>query len=421
MSLHSSVIKKVRWCPKLTSGMSLPRSRAFSALPPFDWKDPFRMEDQLDEDEVLIRDTAASYAQSSLQPIVLEAYRKETFDRKIIEDMGSLGLLGCTIEGYGCAGVSSVAYGLVAKEIERVDSGYRSAFSVQSSLVMHPINAFGSDEQKNKYLPELARGKLVGCFGLTEPDHGSDPSGMETNAKRESDHFILNGSKTWISNSPIADVFMVWGKDEFGDIRGFILERDMPGLSTPKIEGKLSLRASVTGQIVMEDVRVPLKNMLPDIKGLKGPFSCLNNARFGIAFGVLGAAEHCLEIARQYSLDRKQFGVPLASNQLVQVKLAQILTDISLAQQGALQMGRLKDANNLNPNLISLLKRNNCQKALEAARVCRDILGGNGIVDEYHVMRHMNNLESVFTYEGTSDIHALILGRAITGIQAFSK
>jgi len=331
-----------------------------------------------------------------------------------------MGMLGSTIQGYGCPGVSSVAYGLIAREVERVDSGYRSAMSVQSSLVMGPIYEHGTEEQCNKYLPELAQGKLIGCFGLTEPNHGSDPAGMETKARLDGNHFVLNGTKTWISNSPVADVFMVWAKDDAGDIRGFIMERDFPGISTPVIEGKFSLRASVTGQIVMEDVRVPVENMLPKVKGLKGPFSCLNNARYGIAWGVMGAAQDCADTATQYTLDRHQFGSPLARNQLIQLKLADFATEISLGQLAALQVGRLKDAGTLAPEMISMIKRNNCGKALEIARKARDMLGGNGIVDEYGVIRHVLNLESVNTYEGTHDVHALILGRALTGLQSFT-
>jgi glutaryl-CoA dehydrogenase len=335
-------------------------------------------------------------------------------------EMGELGMLGVTIgPEYGCAGLSSVAYGLIAREVERVDSSYRSAMSVQSSLVMHPIHEFGTEEMKQKFLPRLATGELVGCFGLTEPNAGSDPSGMQTRATRDGDDYILNGAKTWITNSPIADVFMVWGKDENDDIRGFVLERGMKGLSTPKIEGKMSLRASITGQIVMEDVRVPAGNVFTTVKGLKGPFSCLNKARYGIAWGALGSAEFCLDYVRQYTLDRKQFGRPLANNQLPQKKMADMLTEINLGLFSSLQVGRLMDEGNVAPEMISVVKRNSCGKALEIARVSRDMLGGNGIVDEYHVIRHMMNLEAVNTYEGAHDIHALILGRAITGLQAF--
>ncbi len=333
--------------------------------------------------------------------------------------MGQIGLLGATLKGYGCAGVSSVAYGLMTREVERVDSGYRSAMSVQSSLVMFPIYAFGSDAQKDKYLPKLAKGEIVGCFGLTEPNHGSDPNGMETKAIKDGNYYILNGTKTWITNSPIADVFIVWAKDEHGDVRGFILEKDMPGLTAPVIHGKFSLRASITGMIQMEDVRVSKDQMLQNVKGLKGPFSCLNNARYGIAWGTMGAAEFCLETARDYMIARHQFGRPLASNQLPQKKLADASTDIALALQACLRVGRLKDEAQWTPEMVSLIKRNSCQKALSIARECRDMLGGNGIADEYHVIRHVLNLEAVYTYEGTHDIHSLILGRAITGIAAF--
>lgn len=335
--------------------------------------------------------------------------------------MGQLGLLGATLKGYGCAGVSSVAYGLMAREVERVDSGYRSAMSVQSSLVMYPIYAFGSEEQKQKYLPKLATGEIVGCFGLTEPNHGSDPAGMETRAVKDGQDYLISGSKTWITNSPIADVFVVWAKDEAGDIRGFILEKHMVGLSAPVIHGKFSLRASTTGMIQMEEVRVPASQMLPGVKGLKGPFSCLNNARYGIAWGTLGAAEFCLETARDYQLARQQFGRPLAANQIPQKKMADAMTDIALGLQGCLAVGRMKDAGTWCPEQVSLIKRNSCQKALDIARQCRDMLGGNGVADEYHVIRHVMNLEAVNTYEGTHDIHSLILGRAITGIAAFSS
>ncbi|KAK9717182.1 hypothetical protein K7432_006400 [Basidiobolus ranarum] len=338
-----------------------------------------------------------------------------------MQEFGEMGMLGATIEGYGCAGTSSVAYGLIANEVEKVDSGYRSAMSVQSSLVMHPIYAYGTDEQKEKYLPSLAQGKTIGCFGLTEPNHGSDPAGMETVARKEGGKYILNGSKTWITNSPIADVFIIWAKnlEENGAIRGFILEKGMPGLSAPAIKGKFSLRASITGMIMMEDVEVPVENMLPNVKGLKGPFGCLNNARFGIAWGALGAAQSCLNQARDYTLERKQFGVPLARFQLIQKKLADANTEIAIGLQACLQVGRLKDAGKIAPEMISLIKRNSCGKALQIAREARDMLGGNGISDEYHIIRHMMNLEAVNTYEGTHDVHALIIGRAITGIPAF--
>lgn len=369
----------------------------------------------------MVRDTARDFCTERLLPGVVDATRKEHFDRAIMSEFGQLGMLGVTIgEEYGCAGMSSVAYGLVAREVERVDSGYRSAMSVQSSLVMHPIHEFGSQELKEKYLPRLATGEIVGCFGLTEPNHGSDPAGMETRARLDGDDYVLSGTKTWITNSPIADVFMVWGKDENNDIRGFVLERDFGGITTPKIEGKMSLRASITGQIAMDEVRVPKGNVFTTVKGLKGPFSCLNKARYGIGWGSLGAAEFCLDYVRQYLLDRKQFGRPLANNQLPQKKMADMLTEINLGLHACLQVGRLMDEGDVCPEMISLIKRNSCGKSLEIARNARDMLGGNGIVDEYHVMRHVCNLESVNTYEGTNDIHALILGRAITGLQAFS-
>jgi glutaryl-CoA dehydrogenase len=378
------------------------------------------MEEQLSEEERMVRDTARQYAQNKLLPRVKEAYRNEVTDPAIFREMGELGLLGPMIEGYDCAGMNYVCYGLIAKEIEAVDSGYRSMMSVQSSLVMHPINAFGSEEQKAKYLPKLASGEYIGCFGLTEPDHGSDPGSMITRANSVAGGYSVTGAKNWISNSPIADVFVVWAKDDDGVIRGFILDKGMDGLSAPKIEGKLALRASVTGEIVMDEVFVPEENKMPLAQGLNGPFSCLNSARLGIAWGALGAAETCWHAALQYTLDRKQFRKPLAGNQLIQKKLAQMQTDISLGLQGCLQACRLRDEGKLAPPLISLLKRNSCLKALDAAREARDMLGGNGISDEYPVMRHAQNLEVVNTYEGTQDIHALILGRAQTGIQAFT-
>jgi glutaryl-CoA dehydrogenase len=386
---------------------------------PFNWQDPFLMEEQLSEEERLVRDTAKQYAQEKLLPRVRDAYRKEETDPEIFREMGVLGLLGSTIEGYDCAGVNYVCYGLMAREVEAVDSGYRSMMSVQSSLVMHPINTFGSEEQKQKYLPKLASGEYIGCFGLTEPDYGSDPGGMITRAKSVDGGYSLTGAKNWISNSPIADVFIVWAKDDRGTIRGFILDKGMKGLSAPKIEGKLALRASITGEIVMDEVFVPEENKLPHAKGLAGPFSCLNSARLGIAWGALGAAETCWHTALQYTLDRKQFGRPLAANQLIQKRLAIMQTDISLGLQGCLQACRLKDQDKLAPPLISLLKRNSCLKALDAAREARDMLGGNGISDDFPIMRHCQNLEVVNTYEGTQDIHALILGRSQTGIQAF--
>ena len=387
---------------------------------PFNWKDPFLLEEQLTEEERMVRDTAKQYAQNELLPRVREAYRHEKTDPEIFREMGRLGLLGPMIDGYGCAGMNYVCYGLIAREIESVDSGFRSMMSVQSSLVMHPINTFGSEAQKEKYLPKLASGEAIGCFGLTEPDHGSDPGGMTTRAKSVAEGYILTVTKNWISNSPIADVFVVWAKDEEGVISGFILDKGMEGLTAPKIEGKLALRASITGEIVMDEVLVPEENRLPGAKGLNGPFSCLNSARLGIAWGALGAAETCWHTALNYTLDRKQFGRPLASNQIIQKKFAQMQTDISLALQGCLQACRLKDQGKLAPTLISLLKRNSCLKALDAAREARDMLGGNGISDEYPVMRHAQNLEVVNTYEGTQDIHALILGRSQTGIQAFT-
>ena len=387
---------------------------------PFQWDDALLLEAELTEEERMVRDSAHAYCQERLLPRVRQGFRDERFDREIMSEMGELGLLGCTIDGYGCAGLSHVAYGLIAREVERVDSGYRSAMSVQSSLVMHPIWAYGSEEQKDRYLPKLASGEWVGCFGLTEPDAGSDPAGMKTRARRVDGGYLLSGSKMWITNSPIADVFVVWAKDDEGEIRGFILEKGMPGLSAPKIEGKFSLRASITGEIVMDEVQVPEAQLLPNVKGLKGPFGCLNKARFGIAWGAMGAAEFCWHAARQYTLDRRQFGRPLAANQLVQLKLANMQTEISLGLQAALRVGRLLDEGRAAPEMISLIKRNNCGKALDIARVARDMHGGNGISDEYGVIRHMLNLEAVNTYEGTHDVHALILGRAQTGIQAFS-
>ncbi|WP_444677560.1 acyl-CoA dehydrogenase [Halomonas sp. E19] len=388
-------------------------------ITPVTWEDPFRLIDQLDEDERMVHQTAHDYCQEKLLPRVLEANRHEHFDREIMNEMGELGLLGATIDGYGCAGMNYVSYGLIAREVERVDSGYRSAMSVQSSLVMYPIHAFGSEAQREKYLPKLATGEWVGCFGLTEPDHGSDPGGMTTRATRTENGWRLNGTKSWITNSPIADVFVVWAKDDAGVINGFILEKGMQGLSAPKIEGKFSLRASITGQIAMQDVEVSDEQRLPGVTGLKGPFSCLNRARFGIAWGSMGAAEACWHAARQYTLDRKQFGRPLAANQLIQKKLADMQTEIALGLQAALRVGRMIDAGQLVPEAISLIKRNNCGKALDIARVARDMHGGNGIADEYHVIRHVMNLEAVNTYEGTHDVHALILGRAQTGIQSF--
>jgi glutaryl-CoA dehydrogenase len=385
----------------------------------FRWEDPFLMEQQLSEEEQLVMKTAHDYAQEKLLPRVRKAFREESTDPGIFREMGDLGLLGPTIHGYGCPGVNYVSYGLIAREIERVDSGYRSMMSVQSSLCMYPIYAFGSEEQKQKYLPKLATGEWIGCFGLTEPDFGSNPGGMLTRAKKVKDGYVLNGAKMWISNSPIADVFVVWAKTDDDVIHGFVLEKGMKGLSAPKIEGKLSLRASITGQIVMADVHVPDNAILPNVKGLKGPFSCLNNARLGIAWGALGAAEACWHAARQYTLDRKQFGKPLAANQLVQKKLADMQTEISLGLLGCLHASRMQDDGKLAPEVISIIKRNSCGKALEIARTARDMHGGNGISEEYPVLRHAINLETVNTYEGTHDIHALILGRAQTGIAAF--
>ena len=385
----------------------------------FNWQDPFLMEAQLTEEEQLVMKTAHDYAQDKLAPRVRKAFREESTDPAIFREMGELGLLGPTLHGYDCPGVSYVSYGLIAREVERIDSGYRSMMSVQSSLCMYPIYAFGSEAQKQKYLPKLARGEWIGCFGLTEPDVGSDPGGMITRAKKVSGGYLLNGAKMWISNAPISDVFIVWAKDEGDIIRGFILEKGMKGLSAPKIEGKLSLRASVTGQIVMADVLVPEDAILPNVQGLKGPFSCLNNARLGIAWGALGAAEACWHAALQYTLDRKQFGKPLAANQLIQKKLADMQTEISLGLLGCLHASRLQDEGKLAPEVISIIKRNSCGKALDIARMARDMHGGNGISEEYPVLRHAINLETVNTYEGTHDIHALILGRAQTGIAAF--
>lgn len=392
---------------------------ATSKRPSFDWEDPFLLRNQLTDEERMVTDSARQFFQKELMPGILEANRNENFDRNIMRQMGEMGLLGVTIEGYGCAGLSSVAYGLIAKEVEAVDSGYRSAMSVQSSLVMHPIWAYGTEEQRERYLPKLATGEYVGCFGLTEPDSGSDPASMSTRARAVDGGYELTGNKMWITNSPIADVFVVWAKDDAGEIRGFILDKGMKGLSAPKIEGKFSLRASVTGEIVMDKVFVPEANAFPDIRGLKGPFGCLNKARYGIAWGAMGAAEFCWKAARQYTLDRKQFGRPLAATQLVQLKLANMQTEIALGLQAALRVGRLMDEDNAAPEMISLIKRNNCGKALDIARVARDMHGGNGISDEFHIIRHVMNLEAVNTYEGTHDIHALILGRAQTGIQAF--
>jgi glutaryl-CoA dehydrogenase len=396
-----------------------PKPRGKGKFTGFQWDDALRLDNQLTEEERAIRDAAHHYAQDKLQPRVLLAFRNENYDRAILQEMGELGFLGATLDSHGCADISHVAYGLISREVERVDSGYRSAFSVQSSLVMYPIWAFGSEAQKDKYLPKLRTGEYVGAFGLTEPDAGSDPASMRSRAKSVDGGYLLNGTKTWITNSPIADVLIVWAKDDEGEIRGFILERGFKGLETPKIEGKFSLRASITGMIMMQDVFVPAENMLPKVRGLKGPFSCLNNARYGIAWGALGAAEFCLHASRTYALERQMFGRPLANTQLVQKKLADMLTEITIALQAVLQLGRLMDQGEAALEMISLCKRNSCGKALDIARLARDIHGGNGIADEYHVIRHMMNLETVNTYEGAHDVHALILGRGITGLSAF--
>jgi len=385
----------------------------------FDWKDPLLLEELLNDDERMVRDTAFRYCQDRLMPRIQKGFRENHFDREILTEAGELGFLGATIDGYGCPGLSYVSYGLLAREIERVDSGYRSAISVQSSLVMHPIHAFGSEPQRQKYLPKLGTGEWVGCFGLTEPDHGSDPGAMQCRAKSVDGGYQLNGTKTWITHSPIADVFIIWAKEDDGRIAGFILDKGMQGLSAPKIEGKFSLRASITGDVVMQNVFVPVENRLPDANGLADIFQCLNRARYSIAWGTMGAAEFCWHAARQYVLDRKQFGRPLAATQLIQLKLANMQTEITLGLQGCLRLGRLIDDGKITTEAISLLKRNNCGKALDIARVARDRHGANGIADEYHVIRHMLNLEGVNTYEGTHDIHGLILGRAQTGIQAF--
>ena len=401
-----------------------PAARATKSAAPltdaaFDWADPLDLESELTEDERMVRDTARAYAEEKLFPRVLTAYREERFDREIVSEMGALGLLGATLpEEYGGSGMGDVAYGLIAREIERIDSGYRSMMSVQSSLVMYPIFAFGTEAQRKKYLPKLASGEIVGCFGLTEPDHGSDPGSMATRAEKVAGGFKLTGNKMWISNSPIADVMLVWAKLD-GKIRGFLIERGTKGVETPVIQGKLSLRASITGEIVLQGAVVPEDNILPNVEGLSGPFGCLNNARYGIVWGAMGAAEFCWHRARQYVLDRKQFGRPLAANQLIQKKLADMQTEITLGLHAALRLGRLMEAGKAAPPMISLMKRNNCGKALEIARLARDMHGGNGISDEFHVMRVLSNLESVNTYEGTHDIHALVLGRAQTGIQAF--
>ncbi|ORY93740.1 glutaryl-CoA dehydrogenase [Syncephalastrum racemosum] len=388
----------------------------------YNWEDPLDLESLLTYEERLMRDTARTYSQEKLMPRAVDAFRNEVFDREILQEMGELGLLGATLQGYGCAGASSVAYGLIAREVESVDSGYRSAMSVISSLVMYPIYAYGTEAQKQKYLPALAKGEIVPSFGLTEPDHGSDPAGMETTARKEGDTYVLNGSKSWITLAPIADMMLIWAKSlhEDGTIRAFIVDKNTRGISTPKIHGKFSLRASITGMVMMDEVRIPAENMLPGAKGLRGPFGCLNNARYGIAWGALGAAEACLRQAREYTLQRTQFGRPLAANQLIQKKLADAHSEIALGLQACVQVGRLKDAGRAAPQMISIIKRNSAGKALQIARDCRDMLGGNGVVDEYHVMRHLCNLEAVNTYEGTHDVHALILGKSLTGISAFS-
>jgi glutaryl-CoA dehydrogenase len=404
----------------MTSAPAVAQPSAARTESRFDWADPLLFEESLSEEERMVRDSAHAYCQEKLFPRVLEANRHEHFDREIMTEMGALGFLGSTIEGYGCAGVNYVSYGLIAREVERVDSGYRSAMSVQSSLVMHPIHEFGTEAQRQKYLPKLASGEWVGCFGLTEPDHGSDPAGMTARATKTQGGYRLRGAKMWITNSPIADVFVVWAKTEDDVIRGFILEKGMNGLSAPKIEGKFSLRASATGEIVMDDVFVPEENLLPGVRGLRGPFSCLNSARYGIAWGALGAAEFCWHAARNYAIERHQFGRPLAANQLIQKKLVDMQTEITLGLHACLRLGRLKDMEQDAPEMVSILKRNNCGKALDIARAARDIHGGNGIADEFHVIRHVMNLEAVNTYEGTHDIHALILGRAQTGIAAFA-
>ncbi len=408
---------------KVSNVTSIPEDGHGPNLGPFDWSDVFRLEDQLTEDERMLRDAARTFAQDVLQPKVIAAYRDEATDPGIFRQMGEAGLLGVTIpEDFGGLGANYVTYGLIAREVERVDSGYRSMMSVQSSLVMYPINAYGSDAQRRKFLPGLAAGTLIGCFGLTEPDAGSDPGGMKTTARKTADGYVLNGSKMWISNAPIADVFIIWAKSDAhgGKIRGFVLEKGMPGLSAPKIGGKLSLRASITGEIVMQNVTVGEDALLPGVEGLKGPFGCLNRARYGISWGVLGAAEFCWHAARQYGLDRRQFGKPLAQTQLFQKKLADMQTDITLGLQGSLRLGRMLDDGTAAPEMISMMKRNNCGKALDVARMARDMHGGNGISEDFQVMRHMVNLETVNTYEGTHDVHALILGRAQTGLQTFS-
>ncbi len=406
-------------CPDDATAAAVPTAAVIKDKPRFQWDDPLLLELELTDDERLVRDTAAQYSQDKLMPRILDANRHERFHREIMTEMGALGLLGCTIEGYGCAGVNNVCYGLIAREVERVDSSFRSALSVQSSLVMYPIYEYGTDAQRRTYLPKLASGEWIGCFGLTEPDAGSDPGSMTTRANAVLGGWRISGTKTWITHSPVADVFVVWAKTEDDVIRGFILEKGMDGLSTPKIDGKFSLRASPTGQIAMDEVFVPADNLLPNAKGLSGPFGCLTNARYGIAWGTMGAAEFCLHAARQYTLDRIMFGRPLAATQLMQKKMADMQTEVTLGLTAALRLGRLKDQGRMAHEAVSLLKRNNCRKALDISRMARDMLGGNGIVDEYHIIRHLMNLETVNTYEGTEDVHALILGRAITGLAAF--
>ncbi|KAJ8731444.1 hypothetical protein PYW07_004608 [Mythimna separata] len=416
--------KLLSLCKNSVNIRALSTTSSKNAKVTFNWEDPLNLDGQLHDDEKAIRDSFRAYCNEKLLPRIIEANRNEVFDRTIYKELGELGALGCTIKGYGCAGVSSVTYGLMTRELDGVDSAYRSAMSVQSSLAMGAIYMYGSEEQKQKYLPRMATGELVGCFGLTEPNFGSDAGGLVTKAKYDAKNktYVLSGSKTWITNSPIADILVVWAKNEEDKVRGFIVERSQvkKGLDTPKINGKFSLRASATGMILLDEVAIPEDNLLPNVVGLKGPFGCLNNARYGIAWGALGAAETCLRIARQYTLDRKQFGRPLAANQIIQKKMADMMTEIALGFQGCLRVGRLKDENKAAPEMISLLKRNNCGKALEIARNARDMLGGNGVSDEYHIIRHVMNLEAVNTYEGTHDIHALILGRGITGIPAFS-
>ncbi|XP_061716031.1 glutaryl-CoA dehydrogenase, mitochondrial [Cydia pomonella] len=411
-------------CKNTSSFRALSTTSSNNAKTIFNWEDPLNLDAQLHDDEKAVRDSFKAYCNEKLLPRVVEANRNEIFHREIYKEMGELGVIGCTIKGYGCAGVSYVTYGLITRELDAVDSAYRSALSVQSSLAMGAIYNYGTEEQKQKFLPRMAKGELVGCFGLTEPNYGSDAGGLVTRAKYDAKTktYTLSGSKTWITNSPIADVLIVWAKDDSNKVRGFIVERSQvkKGLDTPKINGKFSLRASTTGMILLDEVVIPEENLLPNVEGLKGPFGCLNNARYGIAWGALGAAETCLRIARQYTLDRIQFGRPLAANQLVQKKMADMLTEIAIGFQACLQVGRLKDEDKVAPEMISLIKRNSCGKALEIARVARDMLGGNGVSDEYHIIRHVMNLEAVNTYEGTHDIHALILGRCITGIQAFS-